>query len=434
MLVKLRDSTPIANGPSQVRDLAILLSDFCINKVRKEIVEIASSFSTSSDTVVALKDAYADLEKKLGGSPTWLAVHGTYQHPGEVIITTLRTLAPGVPFQGGTSCLGVMTEAGFHSDDGVGLGLFGIRDPEGVYSVGYSEPQANSQQTGRAAITNALQKAGKNNPPALIWITCAPGDEEGILAGIEEGLAGANVPIIGGSSADNSIEAKWYQLTNGQVLRNGVVVTAMYPSKPVRYAFDNGYTPTSCEGIITKASGRTIYTINHRPAADVYNEWTAGLITGYLDGGNILAASTLHPLGRRAIWTRSATFYQLSHPRAVLENRALSLFTRAEPGEKIFLMEGSVKDLVYRVNRVTSRALAGIPAPDRQVAGALIIYCAGCMMAVKNEMQELAGQFHEALAGQPFLGLFTFGEQGCALLLGENSHANLMMSTIVFER
>jgi hypothetical protein len=396
-------------------------------------MKTASSFSTSSDTVEALKDAYADLENKLGGSPTWMAVHGTYQHPGEVITTTLQTLAPGVPFQGGTSCLGVMTEDGFHSDKGVSLGLFGIRDSEGVYGVGYAEAKADSRRTGHDAITNALQNAGKNTPASLVWITCAPGDEEGILAGIEEGLAGANTPIIGGSSADNTVEGKWYQITNGQVLYNGVVVTAMYPSRPIRYAFDNSYIPTSHKGIITKASGRTIYEINHRPAADVYNEWTNGVITDYLDGGNILSPSTLYPLGRTTVWAQGAVLYQLSHPAAVLKNRALSLFTKAEPGEEIVLMESSAKDLVYRVDRVTSKALAGISVPDKQIAGALIIYCAACMLAVQNEMQEVANQFRKALGGQPFLGLHTFGEQGCALL-GENTHANLMMSIIVFER
>ena len=61
-------------------------------------METASSFSTSADTVEALKDAYADLENKLGGSPNWLAVHGTYQHSGEVITKILQTLAPEVPF------------------------------------------------------------------------------------------------------------------------------------------------------------------------------------------------------------------------------------------------------------------------------------------------------------------------------------------------
>jgi hypothetical protein len=396
-------------------------------------MQIATSFNTSSDTAEALKSAYADLEKKLGGPPTWMAVHGTYQHPGEVITTTLQALAPDVPFQGGTSCMGIMTEAGFHSEEGVGLGLFGIRDLAGAYGVGYAEQSAHSQQTGRDAITMALQKARKAAPPALVWMTCAPGDEEEILAGVEGGLGEASSPIIGGSSADNAIEGKWYQVTNGQVLRNGVVVTAMYPSRPIRYAFDNGYTPTSHDGVITKASGRVIREINHRPAAEVYNEWTGGLIADYLDGGNILAPSTLQPLGRVATWARYSTLYQLSHPEAVLENRALSLFTRAEPGERIVLMESTPKDLVYRVDKITDKALAGLPAQDMGIAGALIIYCAGCMLAVQDDMSEVVEQFHKALGEQPFLGLFTFGEQGCALL-GENTHANLMMSIIVFEK
>jgi hypothetical protein len=222
-------------------------------------------------------------------------------------------------------------------------------------------------------------------------------------------------------------------VTNGQVLRNGAVLTVVYPSRPIRYAFDNSYTPTSHNGIITKASGRTVYTINHRPAAEVYNEWTNGLIADYLDGGNILPITTLYPLGRAALWSRGATLYQLAHPNAVLENRSLSLFTKAEPGEQIVLLQGTKDDLVYRVDRITSKALAGIPHPDKQVAGALIIYCAGCMLTVQSQMPEVARQFHHYLAGQPFLGVYTFGEQGCALV-GENSHANLMMSIVVFER
>lgn len=394
-------------------------------------MKTASSFSTRSDTAQALTEAYADLKTRLGGPPTWMSVHGSFQHSGEVMTATLQALAPDVPFQGGTSCLGVMTEAGFHSDQGMGLGLFGIMDPEGVYGVGSAAAQTYARRTGLEAITNALQHAGKDTRPALVWITCAPGDEEGILAGIEEGLGGAKVPIIGGSSADNTVEGHWYQMTNDQILHDGVVVTAMYPSRPVRYAFDNSYVPTPHEGVITKASGRTIYEINHRPAAEVYNEWTGGAIAGYLDGGNILSPSTLHPLGRVAVWTHGATLYQLSHPAAVLENGAMALFTEAKSGEEIVLMESSAQDLVSRIDRVTSKALAGMSAPDKQVAGALVIYCAGCMLAVQDQMPQVAERFRQALGGQPFLGLFTFGEQGCALL-GENGHANLMMSLVVF--
>ena len=395
-------------------------------------MKTASAFSTSPDTKKALQEAYSNLVRKLEGMPTWMAVHGTVHHAGKTITDILQQLAPDVPFQGGTSCQGVMTEAGFHSNEGVALALFGIRDPEGTYSVGSSDTQAYSRRTGSTAIQDAVAKSGQTAPPALVWITCAPGDEEGIIEGIEEGLFGANVPIIGGSSADNTIEGNWYQITNGQEFKNGLVVTAMYPSKPVRYAFNSSYVPTEKEGIITKVSGRTVFEINHRPAADVYNQWTNGAINDYLDGGNILSISTMNPLGRAALWTSGATFYQLSHPEAVLPNRALSLFTKAEVGEGVFLMEGSARDIVERTDRITSKVLAGISEPENEVAGALIIFCAGCMLAVQDEMMEVSQRFSSALGGRPFLGLHTLGEQGCAIL-GENKHANLMMSIIVFE-
>ena len=48
-------------------------------------------------------------------------------------------------------------------------------------------------------------------------------------------------------------------------------------------------------------------------------------------------------------------------------------------------------------------------------------------------MPEVARQFRDALGGKPFLGLHTFGEQGCPYL-GDNRHANLMMSMILFEQ
>lgn len=397
-------------------------------------MKTASSFNTSGDTFDALNAAYTDLVKKLGAPPTWMAVHATCQHPGEAITTALKTLAPGVPFQGGTTCQGLMTEAGYHSDNETSLGLFGILDPEGTYGVGCAERSSFTRLSGRQAIAAALNMAGRGESPAMVWITCAPGDEEDYLRGIEDGMVGRWLPpIIGGSSADNSIEGNWYQITNNQVLHNGVVVTVMYPSTRVHYAFDNGYTPSGQTGIVTKASGRIVHEINHRPAAETYNTWTGGLIDDYMDGGNILAPSTLKPLGRTAPWVRGTTLYQLSHPEAVVADRALALFTRVDVGERLVMMESSVDELVRRVDKITVSALKDIAEPEKEIAGALIIYCAGCMLAVKEQINEVAGQFQGAMNGQPFLGLYTFGEQGCALV-GENRHANLMMSMIVFEQ
>jgi len=53
----------------------------------------------------------------------------------------------------------------------------------------------------------------------------------------------------------------------------------------------------------------------------------------------------------------------------------------------------------------------GDVAPS-DIAGGLVIYCAGCMLTVQDQMDNVVGHLNDALEGRPFLGSFTFGEQG----------------------
>jgi hypothetical protein len=398
-----------------------------------EKVKVATAWSTSVNTEEAVSAAYAQVRHKLGGPPDWLAVHASVAHDGSVLINTLHEVAPAVSVHGGTSCLGVMTEEGFHAADGVGLGLLGLSDPTGRYGVGVEGSGLDPREAGAAAARKAMAVAGRpGESPDLIWLTCTPGSEEKVLQGIE-GVVGSNVPIAGGSAADKTIEGHWKQFANGEVYSNSVVVTAMFPSTGAHSFFWSGYYTTEHRGTVTKASGRTIHTIDNRPAAEVYNEWTYGTIKDSLNGGNVLADTTLHPIGRRAKKIGGVTFYRLSHPEAVTPKGGLSLFTDIEAGEKIVLMAGSQLDLIARSGVVARHALKkGALSPD-QAAGGLVIFCAGCMLAIQDRMEEVVANVRDALGGNPFLGAFTFGEQGC-FVDGANYHGNLMMSVIVFER
>jgi hypothetical protein len=101
-------------------------------------------------------------------------------------------------------------------------------------------------------------------------------------------------------------------------------------------------------------------------------------------------------------------------------------------------MQGSIASLVSRAGRVADAARTLLVEGHRgrsevELAGGLVIYCAGCMLAVGDSLPGVAKELVAALAGQPFIGAFTFGEQGC-LLGGENRHGNLMISVAVFER
>ena len=75
-----------------------------------------------------------------------------------------------------------------------------------------------------------------------MWFTADPGAEEALIAGIQDVL-GPAVPIAGGSSADNDVGGAWMQLTADQVLRGSVLVSVLYPSRPLHVAFHSGYSP-----------------------------------------------------------------------------------------------------------------------------------------------------------------------------------------------
>ena len=64
------------------------------------------------------------------------------------------------------------------------------------------------------------------------------------------------------------------------------------------------------------------------------------------------------------------------------------------------------------------------------LAGGLVVYCAGCQMAVGDKMSDVAREVADNFKQRPFLGCFTFGEQGC--ISDRNVHGNLMISAVAF--
>ena len=398
-------------------------------------MNIATTWSTAKHVGSAVNEAHADLVTKLGGEPDWLVLYSSVEYDSVSLAAELAILSGKTAVHGGTSCRGAMTEAGFHSDDGTGLALMGIRDEAGSYGVGSADISDDPRHAGAAATLAAINAAARwGEPPSLIWITNVPGHEEDVLAGIQD-VIGAFVPIAGGSAADNTVSGNWHQFANGETYTNHVVVSAMYPSTAVHLSFHSGYTPTEKRGIVTRADGRLLYEIDGRPAATVYNEWTKGLLTDALDGGgNVLSVTSLTPLACQVnTEDNGLKYHQLLHPDTVTAAHELTLFANVEVGAEITLMQGTEQSLVNRAGRVAHSALERGRITAKQIAGALVVYCAGCMLTVEQQMETVAASIDDTLDGQPFIGTFTFGEQG-RFIGGGNYHGNLMISVVVFEK
>jgi hypothetical protein len=398
------------------------------------LVKIGTAHSTAGDAAEAARDAYVALIEGLGASPDFLVACTTVEHDCAELAQALSQVAADTPLHGSTSCLQVMTSEGTHSEDGRALALFGIVDPGGAYGVGLAPIGNDPRAAARGAAEAALDRAERwGEVPALVWLSAAPGSEEALLAGLED-VFGPNVPVFGGSAADNAVAGDWCVFAQEASIGDGVVVSVLFPTTRIAYAFHSGYEPTDSIGRVTAASGRVVREIDGRPAAAVYDDWCEGLIAEVraAGGGSVLERTTLSPLGRVVGEAAGLPYYQLSHLSDVLADDSIGLFTEVQEGDELTLMRGSKESLVARAGRVAASAAQTQFSSLEEIAGALVVFCAGCMLTVQDQMDQVAAGLREALGGAPLLGAFTFGEQGC-FVGGENRHGNLMISTILFE-
>jgi hypothetical protein len=390
-------------------------------------MKIRTAQSTRPDTADAIVDVRSQLD---GANPDVILCFSSELYDLGAVATALREMAPGAAVHGTTSCKGALTEACFASREGKGLAVWAAELGDGAAGVG-AAPLGNDARgaAGRAA-KEALRAAGRSGEaPSLFWLTASPGSEEQVLAGVHD-VVGTSIPIVGGSSADNEVAGAWRQFTADGVLENNVVITALFVDCDLGFAFHSGYAPTEVRAEVTRAEGRTALELNDQPAAHVYQEWT-GALGDAVAGGNVLAKTTLHPLARVAGRIGDVDVHVLSHPEQVTPGGGLVLFTDVEEGDQFILMEGSRDSLVTRAGRVARSAADGAAGPMREIHGALMVYCGGCMLTVEDRMDEVAQSIADELGDAPRAALFSFGEQGSFAGLG-NRHGNLMISAVVF--
>ena len=369
-----------------------------------------------------------EIAAQLDGTPDLVIGYFSSAYDAGEAAKALRGLGAG-SLHAGTSCGGVLAEA---QDTPAQMGCIAISDPDGDYGASVRPKGEDPEAAAAAATREALAEADREGEsPALVWLTATPGDEEAVLRGIES-VIGAGTPVVGGSAADDTVAGEWVVVGPSGPVADAVAVTVLFPSTPVSTAFQSGYAPTGKHGVVTKADGRRLIEIDGRPAAEVYGEWTG--LDGWREAEgrserSVLAETTFNPLGREATRVSDVPFYLLAHPAMLHADGSLDLFASVSEGETLHLMEGSPESLTQRAGRVARQAV--VAGGNRAIAGALVIYCGGCMLGVRDRLGTVSAGVNDALGGAPYLGVFTFGEQA-PVIDGMNRHGNLMVSCVAF--
>ncbi len=339
---------------------------------------------------------------------------------------------PNVPYIGCSSCKGVMTESGYHN--GPVIAVLAIHEDKrtSAYGTGFVELTHSSDYTvcAQDAVNQALLSADREGEvPELVIVHSTTGKEEQIIEAIDQ-LFATQVPIIGGTAADNHISGHWGVMTDKGASTSALSILVAFPSKSLTTGLSVGYSPTEFSGTITKAVGRRIYEIDNDSAKKVYKEWVSDHSAIQLTDEHLFEYVSEFPIGIAVGSISNKPYYKLSHPIRVTCDSALEMFAEMKEGETITLMTGSISHLIGRASRVVKEANTK-NYDEASMIGSIIIFCAGSMLRLGDDIHKVHQQLTVQMKGQPFICPFTFGEQG-RLVGGENAHGNLMISSAIF--
>ncbi len=316
----------------------------------------------------------------------------------------------GVPIWGGSSNQGVFANHQWVTGDKYAAALMLIADRPGGAALA---PAADDPATAAAAATRqAVAQAG--GKASAILTLAFMGPEEKMLEGVAQAAPG--VPVVGGSASDGS--GRFQQFGRVGVATNALAVAAV--GGEVGYAFGHGYNLTGHKAAVTRAQGRRLLELDHRPALDVYAEW-AGEKKAAVSGGAILTYSVFHPL----LMHRNGDTLAL-HPMSGNEDGSIDTGVELAPGMVLELGAGTMDEVIAAVAPVVRQAAAKVSQPK----AVILAHCGGRAIGLGERIKDAAGQVKLAVGDLPWIGYLAFGEQGC-FRPGNIAHGNLSLSALV---
>jgi hypothetical protein len=420
--------------------------------------------SIETDTRGAVDTAHKEMLSGLGGQqPSIIICAFTCTHEAEVVANRVHELNETVPMIGCTTCRGVVLKKSWltHNKENA-LALWGLCDDGGTYITIHIEQRPKGlRDEVYGQVSRAMHERGgdENVLPSFAVLLTSTGDEEIVLDGLRAAL-GDEVPIIGGTSADNGTMDAYRQiaktgrsgLTVGapSVSSNGITIAVCWASCQTATTLTSGFNPTSYKAKVTKVDegdhSRTILEVDEglgsgsMPIRDTYMQWSKGAIlkdVPYKDGvATVLGSSAFCPLGEV-----DGSYVRVMHPAQIHEKSGgLTTFADVRVGMEVTMLDAAPDTLTKLISTSTKGLItdamgasggdASAFEPD-EVIGALNIFCGGLVMAIDDSMPIAAEQLGQALGHKATMGICCFGEQGMDHKR-RACHGNLMFGCLLF--
>ncbi|CCY46688.1 putative uncharacterized protein [Firmicutes bacterium CAG:822] len=323
------------------------------------------------------------------------------------IMEGAKSVLGDVPVVGCTSSAAICTQDGYlNKETGYsGMMLFG-GDLE-VVTAGSKQTDETPREVGRRVAKEAISKVkGEDVEPDFFFMSASPANEEEYLEGIQDIIG--NVPVFGGSAADNTVEGKWSILNDGEAFADGVTIAIFYTKGEMKNLYTGAYHETNNVGVITKVRDeRTLVEIDHEPALKKYAEWTGKSIESLM-GNNLLTETICAPLG---VKDPIGKVTAVRHP--MFGNDDLSMNIGANLAENTAVIElSNTPEGILKANEETINNLNKLMVSEAN--SYFLVHCGGRRLglALSQIEDKIYPEVKKVIPNKEFLMVFTFGEYG----------------------
>ena len=323
------------------------------------------------------------------------------------IMEGAKSVLGDVPVIGCTSSAAICTQDGYlNKETGYsGMMLFG-GDLE-VVTAGSAQTSETPREVGRRVARDAISKVkGADVEPDFFFMSASPANEEEYLEGIQDVIG--NVPVFGGSAADNTVEGKWSILNDGEAFADGVTIAIFYTKGEMKNLYTGAYHETNNVGVITKVRDeRTLVEIDHEPALKKYAEWTGKSVESLM-GNNLLTETICAPLG---VKDPIGKVTAVRHP--MFGNDDLSMNIGANLAENTAVIElSNTPEGILKANEETINNLNKLMVSEAN--SYFLVHCGGRRLglALSQIEDKIYPEVKKVIPNKEFLMVFTFGEYG----------------------
>lgn len=306
---------------------------------------------------------------------------------------------------GCTSSAAICTHDGYLNAE---TGYSGIMSFGGNVEVGVAGSEKTDKETareiGRRLATKAMKELNGKRPN-YFFMTASPKEEEDYILGVQDIIG--DVPVFGGSAADNTVEGKWSIICDDKVFSDGCAIALFATESKMKNIYTGQFEETDNVGIMTKVvNDRTLVTIDGEPALTKYCKWT-GKTEEQCARGALLAETIFNPLGVKDITGRVTA---VRHPMAANDDKSMNIGARLVEKTAVMQLHLEPDDMI-KANPKTVKEV------DELVGGAdsyFLVHCGGRRLGLQLENKEdrIYPEVKKATGNKEFLMVFTFGEYG----------------------